>query len=208
MARYIGPTCKLARREATDLMLKSGTGRPLEEKCRIKTPPGGVKRSGGGRKIDYLTHLREKQKVRRIYGVLEKQFRVYYKLAERSSTSTGAALLQLLESRLDNVVYRLGFALTRAHARQMVSHKMVLVDGKKNNIPSYRVSPGQTISLTDKAKEFQLIKDAVVWAQTRVLPEWVEADFENMRGVYKAAPEREAFTFDVNENLIVEYYSK
>jgi small subunit ribosomal protein S4 len=207
MARYTGPTCKLARREGADLMLKSAS-RPLEQKCRLKTPPGGAKRGGGGRKVDYLEHLREKQKLRRIYGVLERQFRVYYRLADRSRKSTGLALLQILESRLDNVVYRLGFAVTRAQARQMVLHKMVLVDGGKVNIPSYRLRPGQAIALTEKARALQMVNDAVVWAQTQPLPEWVETDFEKKRGVYKAAPEREAVALDINENLIVEYYSK
>lgn len=207
MARYTGPTCKLARREGVNLMLKSGS-RPLEEKCRLKTPPGGNKRSGGGRKMDYLEHLREKQKLRRIYGVLERQFRGYYQRADRSSKSTGLTLMQILESRLDNVVYRLGFASTRAQARQMVSHKMILVDDKKVNIPSYQVSPGQTIVLTDKAKNLQMIKDAIVWAQTQPLPEWVESDFEKMSGIYKDRPSLESVAMDIDEKLIVEYYSK
>lgn len=209
MARYTGPTCKLARREGADLMLKSAAGKPLEQKCRLKVPPGGHKRSGGGsRKMDYLEHLREKQKLRRIYGVLERQFRNYYKRADRSKKATGLALIQLLESRLDNVIYRLGFASTRAQARQMVSHKMVRVDDKKINIPSFQVVPGQRISLADRAKSMQMVKDAAVWAQTQESPEWMEVDFENMHGVYKELPKRESVALEINENLIVEYYSK
>lgn len=206
MARYTGPKCKLSRREGVDLMLKSAN-RPLEQKCRLKTPPGGNKRSSG-RKVDYLEHLREKQKLRRIYGVLERQFRNYYKRADRSSKATGLALIQILESRLDNVVYRMGFAFTRAQARQMISHKKVLVDGKKVNIPSYRLAPGQVVELTEKAKDMQTVKDAAVWSQTQILPEWTEPDYEKMSGVYKAHPEREAVALEINENLIVEYYSK
>lgn len=207
MARYLGPTCKLARREGTDLMLKSAS-RPLEQKCRLKTPPGGAKRGGGGRKLDYLEHLREKQKLRRIYGVLERQFRNYYQRAARSKQPTGLALIQLLESRLDNVVYRLGFASTRAQARQMVSHKLVCVEDRKLNIPSYQVLPGQRVSLTPKAKELRMVKDSAVWAQTQEMPHWVEVDFEKMQGIYKELPKREAVALEINENLIVEYYSK
>ena len=188
-------------------MLKSA-GRSLEQKCRLKTPPGGAKRGGGGRKMDYLEHLREKQKLRRIYGVLERQFRNYYKRADRSREATGLALIQILESRLDNVVYRFGFAATRAQARQMVSHKLVQVDEQKVNIPSYQVKTGQRISLVDKAKNLQMVKDAAVWAQTQEMPEWVEVDFEKMQGVYKSLPQRDAVALEINENLIVEYYSK
>jgi len=187
-------------------MLKS-PGRPLEQKCRFKTPPGGNKRSGG-RRVDYLEHLREKQKLRRIYGVLERQFRNYYERADRSSKATGLALLQILESRLDNVVYRMGFAFTRAQARQMVSHKMVMVDGRRVNIPSYRLKPGQSVELSDKAKKMQMTKDAAVWSQTQMLPDWMEPDYEKMSGVYKNHPERDAVALEINENLIVEYYSK
>ena len=188
-------------------MLKSAK-RPIEQKCRMKSPPGGIRRSGGGRRGDYLEHLREKQKLRRIYGVLERQFRRYYHMADRSSKATGGVLLQLLESRLDNIVYRMGFAATRAQARQMVSHKMVLVNGKKVNIPSYQVAVGQTVTLTDKAKKLQMVKDALDWAQTQVMPEWLVVDAENISGVFQSLPEREALAFEVNENLIVEYYSK
>lgn len=206
MARYTGPTCKLARREGTDLMLKSGQ-KEITKKCRLTSPPGGLRR-GGGRKSDYHTHLREKQKLRRIYGVLERQFRRYYGMADRSAKSTGTVLLNILESRLDNVIYRMGFASTRAQARQMVTHKMVRVDGQQINIPSYQVAPGQTVTLIDRAKELLMVKEAVVRAQGRVLPTWLEIDFDNIRGVFKTYPEREDLAYEVDANLIVEYYSK
>ena len=189
MARYTGPTCKLARREGADLALKSGV-KKLEEKCRLKVSPGGNKR-GGGRASDYLLHLREKQKLRRIYGLLERQFRNYYARADRARGATGTALIQLLESRLDNVVYRMGFSTTRAHARQMVSHKLVLVDGKKVNIPSCRVMPGQAVSLVDKARHFQTVKDALALSQMRPPSEWLDVDLENLRGVFRQLPARE-----------------
>ncbi|MGI9348170.1 MAG: 30S ribosomal protein S4 [Gammaproteobacteria bacterium] len=207
MARYIGPTCKLARREGTDLFLKSGV-KLLEKKCRLKTSPGGNKRSGGSRRTDYLDHLREKQKLRRIYGLLERQFRNYYHRADRARGATGTALMQMLESRLDNVLYRMGFAVTRAQARQMVSHKMVLVDGKPINIPSCQVAVGQSVSLTDKARGRQMVKDAVSLAQTMPTTEWMEVDFDGGRGVYRELPPLELVAQDINTNLIVEYYSK
>ena len=207
MARYLGPTCKLARREGVDLMLK-GANRPLEQKCRLKTPPGGPKRGGGGRKMDYLEHLREKQKLRRIYGVLERQFRNYYARAARSKQPTGLALIQLLESRLDNLVYRLGFAMTRAQARQMVSHKLVCVEGRKVNIPSFQVMPGQAVSLVPKGKSLRMVQDSSVWARTQELAEWLEVDYEKMQGIYKELPKRESVALEINENLIVEFYSK
>lgn len=207
MARYTGPTCKLARREGQDLMLKSAK-RPIEQKCRMKSPPGGQRRGGGGKRGDYLEHLREKQKLRRIYGILERQFRRYYHAADRSPKATGTVLLHMLESRLDNMVYRMGFAATRAQARQMVTHRMVLVDGKKVNIPSFQVGVGQTVTLTDKAKEMSMVKDALAWAQTQVMPEWLVVDVDAISGVFQSLPERDALAFEINENLIVEYYSK
>ncbi len=206
MARYTGPTCKFARREGADLSLKSGV-KKLEDKCRFKTVPGGNKR-GGGRRSDYLEHLREKQKLRRTYGVLERQFRNCYKRADRARTATGVALIQFLESRLDNLVYRMGFASTRAHARQMVSHRMVRVDDKISNIPSRSVAVGQTISLTEQARGFQMVKEATQLAQSRPAVEWLDVDYDEMRGVYREVPSREAAAPDINENLIVEYYSK
>lgn len=207
MARYTGPTCKLARREGADLSLKSGV-KKLEDKCRFKVTPGGNKRGAGGRRSDYLEHLREKQKLRRTYGILERQFRNCYKRADRARAATGAALIQILESRLDNIVYRMGFATTRAHARQMVSHKMILVDDKSTNIPSRAVAVGQTVSLTEKARGLQMVKEAAQLAQSRPAAEWLDVDYDNMRGVYREAPTREAAAPEVNENLIVEYYSK
>ena len=207
MARYIGPTCKLARREGADLSLKSGV-KKLEDKCRLKTTPGGNKRGSGGRRSDYLEHLREKQKLRRTYGLLERQFRNCCRRAERARSATGAALIQILESRLDNVVYRMGFATTRAHARQMVSHKMVLVDDKPTNIPSRAVAAGQAVSLTAKARALQTVKESAQLAQSRPAAEWLDVDYDNMRGVYREAPTREAAAPEINENLIVEYYSK
>lgn len=206
MARYTGPTCKFARREGADLSLKSGV-KKIEDKCRFKVTPGGNKR-GGGRRSDYLEHLREKQKLRRTYGLLERQFRNCYKRADRARAATGAALIQVLESRLDNLVYRMGFATTRAHARQMVSHRMVLVDDKLSNIPSRPVAVGQTVSLTEKARGLQMVKEATQLAQSRPVAEWLDVDYEDMRGVYREAPAREAAAPDINENLIVEYYSK
>lgn len=207
MARYTGPTCKLARREGTDLSLKSGV-KKLDDKCRLKSVPGGNKRGAGGRRSDYLQHLREKQKLRRTYGLLERQFRNCYKRADRARAVTGLALIQILESRLDNLVYRMGFATTRAHARQMVSHRMVLVDDKLSNIPSCAVAAGQTVSLTGKAREMQMVKEAAQLAQSRPAAEWLDVDYDKMRGIYREAPSREAAAPDINENLIVEYYSK
>ena len=206
MARYLGPKCKLSRREGVDLSLKSGI-KSLEVKAR-KSPPGGPKRGGGSRKVDYLEHLREKQKLRRIYGVLERQFRNYYHRAERMRGETGLNLIHILESRLDNVVFRLGFAVTRAQARQMVSHKMVLVDDSLVNIPSYRLKLGQKVTLRERTLSLQTVKDAVDLAQMRPLPEWLNIDFEKMEGVYSNHPSRQAAAPDINENLIVEYYSK
>ncbi len=206
MARYIGPKCKLSRREGTDLFLKSGV-RALDSKCKTDTAPGqhGVRR---GRLSDYGVQLREKQKVRRIYGILEKQFRSYYKEAARLKGATGENLLQLLESRLDNVIYRMGFGSTRAEARQLVSHKAVLVNGKTVNIASYSVSAGDTISIREKAKKQLRIQAALEFAAQRPAPEWIEVDAQKMEGVYKSLPERADLTADINENLIVELYSK
>ncbi len=206
MARYTGPKCKLSRREGSDLMLKSGV-KPLEGKCR-KSAPGGSRRSGGGgRKMDYLEHLREKQKVRRIYGVLEKQFRNYYRRADKMRGATGVNLLQLLESRLDNLVYRMGFSLTRAQARQFVSHRLVTVNGAPVNIPSALVTVGQTVALSERGRKLSVVKDALELALRRQ-PEWLDVDTENFSGVYRELPHPEAAAQDINPNLIVEFYSK
>lgn len=206
MARYIGPKCKLSRREGTDLYLKSGL-RPLESKCNLETPPGmqGAKR---GRPSDYALQLREKQKLRRMYGVLEKQFRNYYKAAAAQKGSTGENLLSLLESRLDNVVYRMGFGSTRSEARQLVSHKSVMVDGKIVNIASYQVAPNQTISIREKSKKQARIADAVQLAAQRGAPPWIEVDTKKYEGVFKSVPDRSDLPAEINESLVVELYSK
>ena len=207
MARYRGPTCKLARREGTDLFLKSGI-KPLETKCKLETPPGTKQAGRKGRLSDYGVQLREKQKVRRIYGVLEKQFRNYYKDAARQRGATGENLLRLLESRLDNVVYRMGFGATRAEARQLVSHRSILVNGKSVNIASFQVSPGDVISLREKAKKQLRVQSSLALASQRGEPEWMEVNSEKLEGVFKAYPDRQDLSSDINEALIVELYSK
>lgn len=206
MARYTGPKLKLSRREGTDLLLKSGV-RPIDSKCRIDSPPGqhGARR---GRLSDYAVQLREKQKVRRFYGVLEKQFRNYYKKAERQRGATGENLLRLLEGRLDNVVYRMGFGATRAEARQLVSHRSILVNGKSVNVASYQVSPEDVVSVTEKARAQLRIQSALQLAGQRAPVDWVEVDATKMEGVFKRAPDRSELPPEINENLIVELYSK
>jgi small subunit ribosomal protein S4 len=206
MARYLGPKLKLSRREGTDLYLKSGV-RPLESKCRAEAAPGmhGAKRA---RLSDYAVQLREKQKVRRLYGVLEKQFRNYYKKADRQKGATGMNLLRILERRLDNVVYRMGFGSTRAEARQLVSHKAILVNGNPINIPSYQVEAGDTIAIREKSRNQLRISGALALAANRAPVPWVEVNGDKMEGVFKAYPEREDLPQEINENLIVELYSK
>ena len=206
MARYIGPTCKLSRREGTDLFLKSGI-RPLESKCRSESAPGqhGQRRT---RLSDYGVQLREKQKVRRLYGILEKQFRGYYKEAARRKGATGENLLQLLESRLDNVAYRMGFGSTRAEARQLVSHNAILVNGAKVNIPSYQVQPGDVVSIREKSKKQLRIQSAVQLANQRGSVEWIEVNADKLEGSFKRTPDRGELPSEINENLIVELYSK
>ena len=206
MARYIGPKSKLSRREGRDLLLKSGI-RSYESKCRSETIPGQHGRRRG-RLSDYGIQLREKQKVRRIYGVMEKQFRNYYKQAARKKGVTGTNLLQYLEGRLDNVVYRLGFASTRSEARQLVSHKAVKVNESVVNIPSYQVSVGDTVSLTDKSKNQDRVKQALEISASRPDCDWLKVDKNDLSGVYNAVPERDQLDSDINENLIVELYSK
>ena len=206
MARYLGPKLKLSRREGTDLFLKSGV-RAIDSKCKIDTAPG----QHGARKprlSDYGVQLREKQKVRRIYGILEKQFRNYYREATRLKGNTGENLLQLLEGRLDNVVYRMGFASTRAEARQLVSHKAIVINGKVVNIPSYKVSPEDVVTVREKAKKQARIKAALDLAAQREKPTWIEINADKMEGVYKRLPERSDLSADINEQLIVELYSK
>ena len=208
MARYIGPTCKLARREGVDLELKS-PARGLESKCKLNQPPGQHGSSRRMRLSDYALQLREKQKVRRTYGVLERQFRNYYKLAAQQKGATGENLLRLLESRLDNVVYRMGFAVTRAQARQMVTHKAISVNGHTVNIPSYRVKPEDVIAIREKAQKQLRVKEATTLSQEMdLVPAWCEVDHNKMVGTFKAYPDRDQLSPDINENLIVELYSK
>ncbi|MCS4534412.1 30S ribosomal protein S4 [Neisseria montereyensis] len=206
MARYIGPKCKLARREGTDLFLKSAR-RSLESKCKIDSIPG----QHGARKprlSGYGLQLREKQKIRRIYGVLERQFRRYFAEADRRKGSTGELLLQLLESRLDNVVYRMGFGSTRAEARQLVSHKAITVNGQVVNIPSFQVKVGDVVAIREKAKKQVRIQEALGLATQIGLPSWVSVDVNKMEGTFKNVPDRSELTGDINEQLVVEFYSK
>ena len=209
MARYIGPTCKLARREGADLSLKS-PARALDSKCKLEQKPGqhgAVAKKG--RLSDYAVQLREKQKVKRIYGLLERQFRNYYKKASSKKGNTGESLLQLLETRLDNVIYRMGFAVTRPQARQLVSHKGVLVNGKVVNLPSYQVKPGDAIALTERAQRQLRVQESLTLSQEMDLfPGWVEVDSKKFAGVFKSVPERGDLPSDINEALIVELYSK
>ena len=206
MARYRGPSLRLSRREGTDLYLKSGI-RAIESKCNMDTAPGvhGARRC---RLSDYGLQLREKQKVRRIYGVLEKQFRNYYKKAAAMKGNTGENLLSLLEKRLDNVVYRMGFGSTRAEARQLVSHKALKVNGKVVNIASYQVQPGDEVEIRERKKGQLRIQASLKIAATREACEWLEVDDKNLKGVFKAVPDRADLGTEINENLIVELYSK
>ena len=206
MARYLGPKLKLSRREGTDLFLKSGV-RAIDSKCKIDTAPG----QHGARKprlSDYGSQLREKQKVRRMYGILERQFRNYYKEANRLKGNTGENLLVLLEGRLDNVVYRMGFAATRAEARQLVSHKAIVVNGRVVNIPSFQVSVDDVIAVREKSKKQSRIKASLELAEQKEKPTWLEVDAAKMEGVFKRVPERSDLSADINEHLIVELYSK
>ncbi len=206
MARYLGPKCKLARREGTDLFLKSGV-RSLESKCKVESSPGQHAQRRG-RLSDYGVQLREKQKVRRMYGVLERQFSSYYKEAARLKGATGENLLRLLESRLDNVVYRMGFGSTRAESRQLVTHKAITVNGSVVNVPSYQVAPGDVVAIRQKAKEQLRIKSALDLASQRSPVEWIQVNTEKLEGQFSRAPDRGDLSPDINENLIVELYSK
>lgn len=206
MARYLGPTCKLSRREGADLLLKS-RGKSLEAKCKLEQRPGqhGTART---RNSDYALQLRAKQRIRRIYGVLEKQFRNYYKTADLKKGATGANLLNLLESRLDNVVYRMGYACTRAEARQLVSHKSILVNDQISNIPSYQVAVGDEIKIREKSKKQQRILDSLTVTEQYGFPSWVEVNQKDMAGTFKSLPDRADLGADMNEQLVVELYSK
>lgn len=207
MARYLGPKCKLSRRQGTDLYLK-GRGRSLESKCQLDKPPGQHGDNRNRRLSDYATQLREKQKLRYIYGVLERQFRNYYKEAARKKGATGENLLQLLECRLDNVVYRMGFGSTRAEARQLVSHKAVMVNGRTVNIPSFSVKPSDVVAVREKARNQVRIQDALAVAEQLGFPEWIDVDTKKMEGVFKNVPERDDLPAEINESLVVELYSK
>ena len=207
MARYIGPKCKLARREGTDLFLKSGV-KPLENKCKFQVPPGGIKGERRPRLSDYGLQLREKQKLRRMYGILERQFGNYYEEAARRTGATGENLLKLLECRLDNVVYRMGFSATRAEARQLVSHKAITVNGQAVTIASYQCRAGDVVQVREKSRKQLRIQSALNVAQQVGFPEWVEVDDKEMKGVFRTVPARDEILPDINENLVVELYSK
>ena len=207
MARYIGPKAKLSRREGTDLFLKSAR-RSIADKAKFDTKPGQHGRTAGQRTSDYGLQLREKQKVKRMYGVLEKQFRRYFEAAESKRGNTGANLLSLLESRLDNVVYRMGFGSTRAEARQLVSHKAITVNGQAVNIPSYSVKAGDVVAVREKSKKQARIVEALQLAGQVVFPAWVEVAADKAEGTFKKSPDRDEFASDINESLIVELYSR
>lgn len=207
MARYIGPKCKLSRRAGgADLLLK-GRGRSLETKCKLETPPG----QHGARKqrlSDYATQLREKQKLKQMYGLLERQFRNYYYKATKTKGATGLNLLLALETRLDNVIYRMGFGRTRAEARQLVGHKAILVNGKPVNIPSYQVQVGDVVQVRDKSRTQGRIAESLSIAAQIGFPEWLEVDEKGLKGTFKSLPSRDQIVPDINENLVVELYSK
>lgn len=207
MARYLGPKAKLARREGTDLYLKSAR-RAISDKAKFDSKPGQHGRTSGSRTSDFGLQLREKQKVKRMYGVLERQFRRYFAEAERRKGNTGSNLLAILESRLDNVVYRMGFGSTRAEARQLVSHQGVMVNDKVVDIASYQVKTGDTIALRDKAKKQLRVTDALKLAESVGLPAWVQVDAGKGSGVFKSLPDRDQFGADIKEALIVELYSR
>ena len=207
MARYLGPKAKLSRREGTDLFLKSAR-RSIGDKAKFDSKPGQHGRTSGARTSDYGIQLREKQKVKRMYGVLERQFRRYFAEADRRRGNTGANLLFLLECRLDNVVYRMGFGSTRAEARQLVSHKAITVNGASVNIPSYMVKAGDVIALRDKSKKQNRVVEALQLAAQVGMPAWVEVNAEKAEGVFKSVPDRDQFAADINESMIVELYSR
>jgi small subunit ribosomal protein S4 len=207
VARYLGPKAKLSRRDGTDLFLKSAR-RSLSDKAKFESKPGQHGRTSGQRTSDFGLQLREKQKVKRMYGVLERQFRRYFAEADRQKGNTGANLLFILESRLDNVVYRMGFGSTRAEARQLVSHKAITINGKSVNIPSCMVKTGDVIAVRDKSKKQNRVGEALQLAQQVGLPAWVDVNAEKAEGVFKKVPDRDEFAADINESLIVELYSR
>jgi len=207
VARYLGPKAKLSRREGTDLFLKSAR-RAIGDKAKFDSKPGQHGRTSGARTSDFGLQLREKQKVKRMYGILERQFRRYFEEADRRRGNTGANLLSLLESRLDNVVFRMGFGSTRAESRQLVSHKAITVNGVGVNIPSYMVKPGDVVSVRDKSKKQTRIVEALQLAQQVGMPAWVEVNGDKAEGTFKKVPDRDEFGSDINESLIVELYSR
>lgn len=207
MARYLGPKCKLSRRQGTDLSLKS-RARGIETKCQLEKPPGQHGDNRNRRQSNYATQLREKQKLRYIYGVLERQFSNYYKEAARRKGATGDNLLKLLECRLDNVVYRMGFGVTRSESRQLVSHKAITVNGAVVNIPSFQVSAKDVVSVRERAKTQTRIQDSLTLAEQLGIPDWLDVNVKKMEGVFKASPERSDLPADINESLVVELYSK
>ena len=207
MARYTGPKCKLSRREGIDLFLKRAR-RSLDSKCKLDSKPGQHGRTSGARTSDYGLQLREKQKLKRMYGVLEKQFRKYFAEAERRRGNTGETLIQLLESRLDNVVYRMGYGSTRAEARQLVAHGAIELNGHKADIPSMLVSSGDVVSVREKSKTQARIKESMDLASGNGLPQWVEVDTSKLTGTFKQAPDRADVARDINESMIVELYSR
>ena len=207
MARYLGPKAKLSRREGTDLFLKSAR-RSIADKSKFDSKPGQHGRTSGQRMSDFGLQLREKQKVKRMYGVLERQFRRYFAMADQQKGNTGSNLLSLLESRLDNVVYRMGFGSTRAEARQLVSHKAITVNGHKVNIPSYLVKAGDVVSVREKSKKQGRVIEALQLATQVGMPAWVDVNIDKAEGVFKKAPDRDEFVADINESLIVELYSR
>jgi len=207
VARYLGPKAKLSRREGTDLFLKSAR-RSIADKAKFDSKPGQHGRTSGQRMSDFGLQLREKQKVKRMYGVLERQFRRYFAMADQQKGNTGSNLLSLLESRLDNVVYRMGFGSTRAEARQLVSHKAIIVNGHQVNIPSYLVKAGDMVSVREKSKKQGRVLEALQLATQVGLPAWVEVNVDKAEGVFKKTPDRDEFAADINESLIVELYSR
>jgi small subunit ribosomal protein S4 len=207
VARYTGPKAKLSRREGTDLFLKSSR-RALADKCKLDSKPGQHGRTSGSRTSDYGLQLREKQKVKRMYGILERQFRRYFEEAERRRGNTGANLLALLECRLDNVVYRMGLASTRAEARQLVGHRAIAVNGQTVNIPSAQIRPNDVVAVREKAKKQTRVQDSLSLAEQSGFPQWVSVDKAKMEGVFKSVPERSDIAADINESLIVELYSR
>lgn len=207
MARYLGPKAKLSRREGTDLFLKSAR-RSISDKAKFDSKPGQHGRTSGQRTSDFGLQLREKQKVKRMYGILERQFRKYFEEADRRKGNSGANLLTLLESRLDNVVYRMGFASTRAEARQLVSHKAIVVNGQSINIPSAMVKVGDLVAVREKSKKQQRVTEALQLATQIGLPAWVDVSLDKVEGTFKKTPDRDEFGADINESLIVELYSR